>query len=292
MNILSFDIEEWYIEKAYHGNRKEKLSEFDRCLHNLLDKLEENNIKATFFCLGKVAKDFAYVVKCISERGHEIGCHSNEHLWLTKMTPKELEKDTYNAISALQDIIGKKVVSYRAPAFSIGEKNKWALEILAACGIERDASIFPAKRDLGGFASFESNRPIMISYNGINIKEFPVSTIRLLGKNIVYSGGGYFRFFPLWFIEYNILHSDYSMVYFHIGDMVVEKHSIPSKKEYEVYYREKGTVYNRVKRYLKSNIGVGYAEEKLKSLLCSSYGFISIEQADSMVEWENNIIYV
>ena len=53
MNILSFDIEEWSLEKDYFGGHKEKYAEFDRLLDHILEQLNNYNIKATFFCLGK-----------------------------------------------------------------------------------------------------------------------------------------------------------------------------------------------------------------------------------------------
>lgn len=52
------------------------------------------------------------------------------------MTPYEFREDTYAAISMLENVVGQKVVSFRAPAFSIGEGNKWAFEILAESGIQ------------------------------------------------------------------------------------------------------------------------------------------------------------
>ena len=165
MNILTFDIEEWFLEKKNHGGREFRYQQFDNYLNRVLDLLDEVDTKATFFCLGKVASEFPEVIRRIAERGHEIGCHSNEHSWLNTLTPEELKSDTHDAIAALEDIIGEKVLSYRAPAFSIGEKNKWALEILAENGIIRDASIYPAVRDFGGFKSFSSKEPTIIEYN-------------------------------------------------------------------------------------------------------------------------------
>ena len=53
MNILSFDIEEWYLEKVRHGDRSARYRLFDGYLSNILDLLDERNIKGTFFCLGE-----------------------------------------------------------------------------------------------------------------------------------------------------------------------------------------------------------------------------------------------
>ena len=55
MKILTFDIEEWYIEKKFNGGHKEKYQEFDYYLKSILDVLDETSTKATFFCLGKIA---------------------------------------------------------------------------------------------------------------------------------------------------------------------------------------------------------------------------------------------
>ena len=286
MNILTFDIEEWYIEKVYHGGRKERYLEFDRLLDNILDILDKNNTKATFFCLGVMAKDFPYVIKKIYDRGHEIGSHSNKHVWLTKLSKQEVREDTRISIDSLEQLIGEKVLSYRAPAFSIGEENKWAFEILAECGIKRDASVFPAQRDFGGFSTFTEKEPVIISYQGIEIKEFPISTLKLLGKEIVYSGGGYFRFFPISFIQNQINKSNYTMTYFHIGDLMTEKYKLQSKQEYETYYKEPGTLINRYKRYIKSNLGIKSAFPKLQTLI-ETNKFQNLEQIDKEYNWEN-----
>lgn len=285
MKIISFDIEEWYIERLYHGARSEKYQEFDRYLKMIFDLLNEHNIKATFFCLGKIASEFPYIVRQIDSQGHEIGCHSNEHVWLSKMSPKELKEDTHNAISSLQDVIGKKVVSYRAPAFSIGDSNKWVIEILANEGIERDASIFPAKRDFGGFPQFPTDSPTIINFQGTCIKEFPICLTSLLGINIAFLGGGYFRFFPYSFVKNRINSSNYSMAYFHIGDLIYDKGGIMSKKEYETYFKEKGSFKNRLVRYAKSSIGTRNAFGKMSHLV-TECDFISLEEADHKIDWK------
>lgn len=284
MNILTFDIEEWFIEKAFKGNRFERYAKFDAYLDKILYLLNETDKKVTFFCVGKMATEFPEVVRRIDERGQEIGCHSNVHTWLNKMTHEEALQDTHEAVDSLEQCIGKKVLSYRAPAFSIGENNKWAFEVLAECGIERDASIFPATRDFGGFSSFGHKEPVIISYNGIRIKEFPICTTKLMGKELAFSGGGYFRFFPLWFVKKEMKKAPYSMCYFHIGDLLPETNGIMSRKEYEDYFKENGSLKNRYIRYFKSNFGKKNAWNKLE-ILISSCDFVNLEIADKSTDW-------
>lgn len=284
MNILTFDIEEWFLERTFGGGRQSSYNEFDAYLGQILDLLDERQFKATFFCLGKMAVEFPEVVSRIANQGHEIGCHSHAHHWLNKMSREKIREDTKSAVDALEQCVGKKVLSYRAPAFSIGNSNKWAFEILAECGIERDASVFPASRDFGGFPSFVYKKPVWVQCHHAKIKEFPICTARILGKEMAYSGGGYFRFFPLWLVKHEMDKCAYSMTYFHIGDLVPEQSKFMSRKAYEDYFKENGSFFNRYKRYFKANFGRKSAFDKLRNLILTKE-FVNLEQADEMLDW-------
>ncbi|HHZ14153.1 MAG: polysaccharide deacetylase family protein [Caldicoprobacterales bacterium] len=68
----------------------------------LLDILKENQVKATFFIMGRQARLYPDIVKRIAQEGHTIGCHSysHRHAWL--MPPITTFRDmthTYKAIS-------------------------------------------------------------------------------------------------------------------------------------------------------------------------------------------------
>lgn len=285
MNILTFDIEEWYLQKKNLGNHSEKYVEYNYYLNRILDTLDERGFKATFFCVGGMAVEFPEVIKKIAERGHEIGCHSYKHVWLNKMTREEAFEDTRTAVNALEQCVGKKVRSYRAPAFSIGNNNKWAFGVLSECGITRDASVFPAERDFGGFPQFNLKSPTMVFAERAAIKEFPICTTTVLGRETAYSGGGYFRFFPLSFIRKEMSKGNYNMTYFHINDVVPDSMRLKSREEYENYFKESGTLKNRYTRYMKTNFGKKKAFGKLMELL-SLESFVSVEQADNMVNWD------
>ena len=56
MNILTFDIEEWYLEKIFFGNHPEKYGLFDQYLEQILDTLDDvilSNIHGLINCLVK-----------------------------------------------------------------------------------------------------------------------------------------------------------------------------------------------------------------------------------------------
>ena len=284
MNILTFDIEEWYLEKAYFGARESKYAEYDCLLDEILAKLQEVGLKGTFFCVGKLASDFPAVVRKIHDAGHEVGCHSNTHQWLNKMTYEQAMEDTHAAVDALQQCIGNKVESYRAPAFSIGRENKWAFEVLAANGITRDASVFPVSRDFGGFPEFTKIEPTMVKYNGVEIHEYPIATTKIFGKEIAYSGGGYFRFFPYWYVEKEMKRATYSMTYFHLGDMNPVVSGVMSKADYEDYFGEEGSLKARYLRYLKFNLGVKGNKKKLFKLI-KRLDFSNVAEAECRIDW-------
>lgn len=285
MNILTFDIEEWALAKAGGYGSQEKYAEYDRYLGKILDILDERDFKGTFFCTGMLATDFPQVVKMIHSRGHEIGCHSFKHTWLNKMTEDEVREDTRTSMDAIEQCIGQKVRSYRAPAFSIGNTNKWAFEILIQYGITRDASIYPAERDFGGFAQFGQKTPTKVYCNSSMFKEFPICTTTIMGQELAYSGGGYFRFFPLGFVKKEMAKSDYTMTYFHIGDLIPETSGLMSKEAFENYYKIPGTLKNRYMRYIKTNLGTKTAFFKMMKLI-ETEDFVNLEQADCVIEWE------
>lgn len=286
MNILTFDIEEWFIEKAFHGGRAYRYREFDDTLSKVLDELDRLGIKATFFCVGQLAVDFPEVVRTIVARGHEVGCHSNVHTWLNTIDETILFQDTTDAIKVLEDVSGQRVISYRAPAFSLTEENKWVIPVLVDCGIEIDASVFPAGHDYGGYRRFPQDTPCKISYQGVTLKEFPVGMLSFLGKKIAYSGGGYFRLLPYWLVSRTMRQRDYNICYFHLLDLTKEDDKFMGRKDFEKYYKKEGTLKNRLFRYVKSNVGRGDAYGKLLKVL-SNDSFVNIGDACKNIDWNH-----
>ncbi|MBR5398456.1 MAG: polysaccharide deacetylase family protein [Bacteroidales bacterium] len=282
MNILTIDIEEWFAWEALNALTDDLRREHDIMLGRLLDLLDSAGTKATFFCVGMMGRNFPEVIRKIYERGHEIGCHSNLHTWLNKMTPEECLEDTRAAIDNLQQCIGEKVLSYRAPAFSIGENNRWVFEILSECGITRDSSVFPAKREFGGFPSFGEDAPSLIVTKAGTIKEFPISVTSFMGRKTAFSGGGYFRFFPYGFVSRRMKKRDYNICYFHMSDFVKEKKF--TKEEYETYFKEKASSLSLFTRSVKMNLGKERSWSKFSRLL-DDFRFVTLEEADKLIQW-------
>ncbi|MBF0117336.1 MAG: DUF3473 domain-containing protein [Desulfobacterales bacterium] len=197
-NYLTIDVEDYYQVAAFDNVIKQSDWNFleSRVCNNvqtILETLDKYNIKATFFVVGWIAEKHPDVVLNILGKKHEIACHSYLHRKIYTMTKQDFFHDTKKSKDILENITGNKIFGYRAPSYSITEKTLWALDILEELGFEYDSSIFPIYHDLYGIPNaprFEYKIP------NHNLMEYPVSTIRLLNKNIPISGGGYFRLFP------------------------------------------------------------------------------------------------
>ncbi|MCC8088712.1 MAG: polysaccharide deacetylase family protein [Rikenellaceae bacterium] len=275
MNILTFDIEEWYhlLDDDSCRNEEQWLTyevRIHRNVDRILEILEETNTKATFFVIGWIAKQYPEVVKKIADK-YEIGSHTMNHQLVWQQNRAEFKDDIVRSVSLLEDITGRPVKYFRAPGFSIRETEAWAFEVIHEAGIEVDCSVFPAAHAHGGIASYGKPVPSIIHYNGIQLKEFPVSVKRIAGKNIIYSGGGYFRLFPYPMIKKWTSESEkYLMSYLHPRDMDGSQpilNDLPATRRF------------------KSYVGIKTCENKLKKWL-TDFEFTDIATASNAIDWD------
>lgn len=275
MNILTFDIEDWFhildnpLTKYDHQWEKFE-SRLHRNMDLIFDLLDSNNQKATFFCLGWVGEKYPEIIRRISDFGHEVGSHTNRHQLVYEQTKKEFSEDLKISMSTLEGITGKKVVSFRAPGFSIRAENLWALEVLIEQGIEYDSSIFPAPRSHGGINLDGYSQPFLINSRGLTLKEFPINVYSFLSYPIVYSGGGYFRMFPGKIIDGFFANSNYVMTYFHPRDFDPGQPLAPGLSLF---------------RKFKSYYGLDSTFPKLKRLMKSN-NFMPLSSSTGLVDWD------
>ena len=81
----------------------------------ILDILSKNNAKATFFLVGFWIDENKELVKKISDYGCDIGNHSINHLDMTKLSQKDVEKEVLSVNEKLTAITGKDVKYFRFP---------------------------------------------------------------------------------------------------------------------------------------------------------------------------------
>ncbi len=82
-------------------------------LPRLLGVLAEEDVRATLFTTGEVARRYPDVIRAAVAEGHELGCHSNRHGDYRLMTRTEADVDIGAASAALREFA--PVVSFRAP---------------------------------------------------------------------------------------------------------------------------------------------------------------------------------
>jgi polysaccharide deacetylase family protein (PEP-CTERM system associated) len=195
-NALTIDFEDWYqgLEIPYsEWDKYENRIEFAG--DKLLQILDDEKAKATFFMLGYASEKFPALVKKIKDAGHEIGTHGFSHTLIYKQTPELYREEMTRAISFLEDTTGEKVLGHRAPYFSITKDSLWALDILGELGIKYDSSIFPVLNYRYGIAG-APRFPYEIKGENFTMQEFPVSTLQLPKITLPISGGAYFRIYP------------------------------------------------------------------------------------------------
>jgi len=275
MNILTFDIEDWYCHDDYSRDfnwDKHEVRIYEG-VDKILIELERHNRKATFFCLGWIAEKHPAVIRKISEAKHHIGCHSYQHDLATRFAKKEFKDDTEKAKKLIEDVIGKEVNAYRVPSFSVTKSNLFVFEVIKELGFKYDCSVFPAHHEFGGMPEFPAV-PFRIEICGEYIKEFPINLANVLGRNIVFAGGGYFRVIPYFLIKRLTRKSPYMMSYFHPSDF--------DPKQPHMYQLP-------LMRQFKNRIGLKGAFVKFQHLL-NDFEFVNLEEADKMINWNESIV--
>lgn len=205
-NIFTVDLEDWYqgLEGIEFVDWHKYENRLEYSLNELLLLLEESNSKATFFSLGFIADNFPHLITEILNRGHEIGAHGYYHNLIYKQTPEEFETDLKKALNRLSTLAGQQITSYRAPFFSMTKKCLWAINILARNGIKYDSSIFPVFNPRYGISGSCRFIHTIKTDEGLEIKEVPLSTVRVVNINFPIAGGAYLRILPYSIIKRGI----------------------------------------------------------------------------------------
>lgn len=81
----------------------------------ILNTLQKENVKVTFFMVGDWVKKYPEAVKKIYEAGHEIGNHSDTHPHVNKMSYEKNRKEIIECSNKIKEITGKSTSLYRGP---------------------------------------------------------------------------------------------------------------------------------------------------------------------------------
>ncbi len=206
-NAMTIDVEDYFQVSAFAPHISRDAWDGQECrvernVNLILDMLNEHDTKATFFTLGWIAERYPALVKRIVREGHELASHGYAHLRASDQKPQEFREDICRAKKLLEDIGGVEVRGYRAPSFSIGKKNLWALDALLETGHLYSSSIYPIAHDHYGMP--DAPRFAFKTSRNQGLLEIPATTIQLFNRNLPASGGGYFRLLPYFVSRWSI----------------------------------------------------------------------------------------
>jgi peptidoglycan/xylan/chitin deacetylase (PgdA/CDA1 family) len=87
----------------------------------LLDVLAARDVRATFFVLGRRAREHPAALQRIAAEGHEIGNHTWSHRRLTQLRRSEVEAELRRTAEAIRDVTGSTPRLVRPPFGSVDE---------------------------------------------------------------------------------------------------------------------------------------------------------------------------
>ena len=268
MNLLTFDIEPWFLsydpQYVPLGQWSSLPARIEEIIPALLQFLDQQQTKGTFYIMGWVAERFPEAVHAIAKAGHEIGYHSYYHTPPENQSQKAFEEDLENGLHLLASITGTAVTHYRAPRFSLGFHTGWVIPILLKHGITTSSSVMGGRRQADRQIP---HTPFIFDYQGHQLVEFPLNRQNTMGFQWVYTGSGYLRLLPMTILQHLYAKNTYNMAYFHPRDFDTNAARTPLLPWY---------------RNLMSNLGNNTTIPKLTQLI-QHHHFQTIGQAASEI---------
>jgi polysaccharide deacetylase family protein (PEP-CTERM system associated) len=206
-NAMTIDVEDYFHTNPpsvqFPRNRWDKLpGRIEGNLELVLALLAREQISATFFTLGWIARRYPAMVRQIVAAGHELASHGYSHHLTWQQSRTQFRRDVVRSKHLLEDISGVAVNGYRAPGFSVSIDNRWIFDTLLRSGYRYSSSIYPAFT--GAHLETRTPRFAFFPSGESGLLELPVTTTRLAGRNLPLAGGDGFRLAP-YFVSRQLL---------------------------------------------------------------------------------------
>ncbi|HEV7815137.1 MAG TPA: polysaccharide deacetylase family protein, partial [Janthinobacterium sp.] len=151
-NALTVDVEDYFQVSAFAAHIRREDWPAIHCrveanVERILILLEAAGSHATFFTLGWIAQRYPFMLRRIVAAGHELASHGYAHRRASEQMPEAFAEDVRRSKQVLEQLGGCAVLGYRAPSFSIGQANLWALDSLLTAGYRYSSSIYPIHHD-------------------------------------------------------------------------------------------------------------------------------------------------
>jgi peptidoglycan/xylan/chitin deacetylase (PgdA/CDA1 family) len=144
---VSVDLDEIPCYAAIHGLPATTALANDAVYRQALPRFEQLfdalDVRATFFAIGRdlAAEHAAVAVQRLALAGHEIGNHSQDHLYdLTRRPRAQMRAQIEAAAQIIERVTGSAPLGFRAPGYTITDE---LFEVLVELGVAYDSSVFP-----------------------------------------------------------------------------------------------------------------------------------------------------
>jgi polysaccharide deacetylase family protein (PEP-CTERM system associated) len=201
--VLSLDVEDWYHLDYFSTSQVNKAYSMLDGVNNFLEIVENHGISSTLFTLSDVAPLVKNELIQAVKNNHEVSSHGLSHKRPLTLKIDDFIDDISLSKSKLEEIIGTKVLGYRAPCFSMSNR---LTEELVKAGYQYDSSAinFSSHPLYGGIDLSNFEKKLDNVYQNGLLTEFELPTANILNRHIPISGGGYLRIFP-WIMMKNLI---------------------------------------------------------------------------------------
>jgi len=181
---MTVDADSWSSLLQFYSIRHrtakvEKEVSFEDGTERLLALFSKHDIHVTFFVPGRVAEDYAKVIRKAGFKGHEIACHGHDHDKNEFLAGREYQKrQIMRAVETISSAAGTEPRGFRAPCLRL---NGTTLKILDEIGFKYDSSILPTfvpgyYGSLGApLAPYHPSGDVVWKEGSLRILEIPVS---------------------------------------------------------------------------------------------------------------------
>ncbi len=264
-NILSVDVEDWYelTGEQLIGQGVPQSGTLARQVDRLLELLARHRCRATFFCLGTSVAGIPEVVRRISEAGHEVASHGWKHEPISRIGLRRFREDLHRSIGWLQELLGRPVAGYRAPAFAVtADLLDGFYDICLEAELSYDSSVFPIRGRRYGLVGEPLEPTVVRERDGRRLVELPLAALAWGGRRWPVAGGGYWRLLPARLIHEAISRINHegrpAMIYLHPYEFDVDRLDASAAG---------GATWRAARRGLLQNLGRRWVYRKLDSVL-------------------------
>lgn len=144
--VIHVDVDSlWTIAEDFgYAKDRSDCSIYTKAVPSLLTILKDQQITATFFCIGDDARrsEQASVMREIVAQGHEIANHTMNHRQdFGQLSSAEKRREIKDSDAILREITKKEIVGFRSPGYF---RDEYIIQSLRELGYLYDSSVLPS----------------------------------------------------------------------------------------------------------------------------------------------------